>query len=145
MRLRELLEHPLGGMRIEIAGRFIGEEQLRARWRRRGQSPRAAARRRRAVLDDGRRALRGPRERSNCLARSSASAVAGQPKNELRQHRIFERREFRQEMVKLIDEADSARRIRVRSLSRELDAIDAIDHHGAGVGPFEQASDMEQE
>ena len=47
-------------------------------------------------------------------------------------------------MVELIDEADlGAAHARALGVA-ELDAIDAVDHHGAAVGPFEETGDMEQ-
>ena len=47
-------------------------------------------------------------------------------------------------MVKLIDEADLGTAHARAFTVAELDAIDAVDHHGAGVGAFEQSRDMEQ-
>ena len=46
--------------------------------------------------------------------------------------------------MELIDEADlGAAHARALGVA-ELDAIDAVDHHGAAVRPLEQAGDMEQ-
>ena len=76
-----------------------------ARWRRRGRSPRAAARRRKVAPAGDPSARRGRASLSSSLARASARA-ARQPEDELRQHDVLERRELRQEMVELIDEAN---------------------------------------
>ena len=78
------------------------------------------------------------------LARALLGLGSRQAKDELRQHDVLERREFRQEMVELIDEAD-LRAAHAGALAvAELDAIDAVDHHGAAVGAFEQTCDVEQ-
>ena len=47
-------------------------------------------------------------------------------------------------MVELIDEAD-LRAAHAGALAvAELDAIDAVDHHGAAIGAFEQSGDVQQ-
>ena len=90
---------------IEIAGRLVGEQDARARWRARGRWRRAAARRPRAAPGDARRAAQARRDRSSsaALPRASAARDAG---DHLRQHDVLERREFRQQMMELIDEAE---------------------------------------
>ena len=56
-------EDMVGGARVEIAGRLVGQQHARARWRPRARWRRAAARRRTVPPADGRRAGRG-RDRS---------------------------------------------------------------------------------
>ena len=59
---------------------------------------------------------------------------SGESKNELRQHGILQRRELRQKMMELVDETDLSAALARAVTVIELDAIDTVDHHGAGVG-----------
>ena len=58
--LEQQREHVLGGVRVEIAGRLVGQDQARAGWPARGRSPPAAARRRTAGPGGGRGAAARP-------------------------------------------------------------------------------------
>ena len=141
-RLNELLEHALGGGRVEIAGRLVGKEEPRPIGDGAGDGHAlllAAGKLRGAVI-----AALGNAERVEELARALLGFGSRQAKDELRQHDVLERREFRQEMVELIDEAD-LRAAHAGALAvAELDAIDAVDHHGAAIGAFEQSGDVQQ-
>ena len=113
---KQLLEHALGGGRVEIAGRLVGKEQPGTVGDGAGDRHAlllAAGELRRAMVASARRGRASP---SSSLARASAS-VWLKPENELRQHDVFQRREFRQEMVELIDEADLHAAHAGRSLS----------------------------
>src|SRR6188508_2325951 len=86
----------------------------------------------------------GNAKRVEELARAPLGLGSGKAKDELRQHDVLERREFRQEMVELVDEAD-LRAAHAGALTvAELHAIDAVDHHGAAIRTFEQSCDVEQ-
>ena len=76
-----------------------------ARWRPRGRWRRAAARRRKARPADA--SARGrAQDRSRSSPARSRACAPRKAADHLRQHDIFERREFRQQMMELIDEAD---------------------------------------
>ena len=98
----------LAGGVVEIAGRLVGRAGFSGRWRARGRSRRAAARRPTAAPAGGRAARPSPTRSSSIRGlapRAGARATAG---DHLRQHDVFERREFRQQMMELIDEAERA-------------------------------------
>src|SRR4029453_15006093 len=102
--LQELLENALGGRRIEIAGRLVGEKHLGTVGHGAGNSDAlllAARELRRAMIP----AL-FETERAEQLLRPRLGLVAAHTENELRQDHILERRELGQEMMELIDEAD---------------------------------------
>ena len=92
-------------VRIEVAGRLVGEENARrvGDRARHGDALLLAAREFRRTVDRGARP--GPRNPSSLLG-----PVLGfrprQAADELRHHHVFEGRELRQEVVELIDEAD---------------------------------------
>ena len=92
------------GARIEIAGRLVGQQDAR----RIGDRARdgdalllAAGKLRRAV----RQPILQP-EIGQQLGGARRAPPARQAADHLRQHHVLHRREFRQQMVKLIDEAD---------------------------------------
>ena len=60
----------------------------------------------------------------------------------LRQHDIFERREFRQQMMKLVDEPDLAAPQRRAGLVSHADGRHAGDIDLAAVRPLKQPGDM---
>ena len=68
-------------------------------------------------------------------------ATAG---DHLRQHDVFERRELRQQMVELVDEAERAAPQQGAVLVGQAAAIAPLDQHGAAIGPLEQPGDMQQ-
>ena len=95
---------------------------------------------RRAVVAAARRgrASRAARSaRASRLARSQAG-------DQLRHHDVLERRELRQQMMELVDEADLDRGACGCARRRRAAAIAAVDEHLAGVGPLEQAGDVQQ-
>ena len=114
-----------------------------ARWPRRGRWRRAAARRRR-VRPAGARGARPGREGQE-LRRALLRLALRQAADELRHHHVLQRRELRQEMVELVDEADFDRggarcapgrplrgRLRRRHRPRRHRAFPAGPRYGAG-------------
>src|SRR5262245_22166579 len=83
-------------------------------------------------------------ERAEQILRPRLGLVAADAENELRQHHILERRELRQEMMELIDEADLHAPHAGLVVVGKLGAIDAVDEDLAAVGAFEKSRDMEQ-
>jgi hypothetical protein len=67
-----------------------------------------------------------------------------QAANALRQHDVLQRREFRQEMVELVDEADLGPPQPRAALVVELRGCHAADKDFAAIGLFEQTRDMKQ-
>jgi hypothetical protein len=61
----------------------------------------------------------------------------------LRQHDIFERREFRQQMMELVDEADGGASQQSPPLVVETGAIFTADKYPAAVRTLQEAGDME--
>src|SRR6516165_4114022 len=126
-QLEELLEHPLCGVRVEIAGRLIGKEDLGVVGNSTGDGDAlllAAGKLRRPVIPalletKGLQELLAPRLR----------LVAGQAENQLRQHHVLERRELRQEVVELIDEAHLHAAYASLLFVREAAAVEAVDHN----------------
>ena len=86
----------------------------------------------------------GKPERAEQLLGPRLGPAARQPEDELRQHDVLQRREFRQEVVKLIDEANLHPPDAGLLLVVQPHAIDAVDEHGAAVRPLQQAGDMQQ-
>ena len=126
-----VVEDVPGGVRIEIAGRLVGEEQAR----RVGDRARDGDALLLAAGQFGRTVSRrapSPRKPSSCSARSFASAC-DRPRMSLRHHDVLERREFRQEMVELVDEADLHAPQRVRSGVVHAGGRLAADEDLAGV------------
>jgi hypothetical protein len=68
----------------------------------------------------------------------------GKPGDHLRQHDIFERRKFRQQMMELIDEADLAAPQRGALIVGHPDGGFAGDKHFPSVGRLEKARNMEE-
>ena len=77
------------------------------------------------------------------MARFSASArlSAG---DELRHHHIFERVEFRQQMMELIDEADVAAPDAGAFGIAQRGAVAPVQQHRTAIGAVEQPGDLEQ-
>ena len=78
------------------------------------------------------------------MSEASALAAARNAGDHLRQHDVFERREFRQQMVELIDETDLRPAQQCAPLVRQAAAIFAADQYRATIGPFEQSRYMQQ-
>src|SRR5512146_2773918 len=129
-------------MRIEIAGRLVGKQKPRSVGDAAGNSHAlllAAGKLRRTVVGPLAKA-----KRLQQLPRALLSIAPREPEDELRQHHVLKRRELREKVMELIDEAElGAAHSRALGVPA-LRAVDADDHHGAAVGPFEQARDMEQ-
>src|SRR6476619_1491719 len=129
-------------MRIKIAGRLVGEEQPRS-------VGDAAGDGHALLLASGqlRRTVFGPLAEAKGLQQLPGALLSfspREPENELRHYHVLKRRELREKVMELIDEADLVA-AHARALGvAELDAIDAVDHHGAAVRPFEETGDMEQ-
>ena len=140
----EGLEDMAGGLRVEIAGRLVGEQQRAARSRPRGRWRRAAARRRTVRRADASSRSPRPRKVRSCVARVPRLRLR-EAADELRHHHVLERRELRQQMVELVDEAEllaaDARCARHRPWRRSA-APPTIDL--AAVGLLEQARDVQQ-
>src|SRR5262245_12853942 len=140
--LQELLEHTLGGWRIEIAGRLVGEKHLRTVGHGAGNGDAlllAARELRRTMIP-----AFFETERAKQILRPRFGLVAAHTENKLRQDHILERRELGQEMMELIDEADLHAPHASLLVVGELAAIDAVDEDLSAVGPFEKPRDMEQ-
>ena len=102
--LEQDAENMVGGMQIEIAGRLVRQEDAR----RIGDRARdcdalllAARELRRPVQQAVAQAEIGQK-----LRRAPPRLRSGQPFDHLRQHDVFHRGEFRQQVMRLIDEAD---------------------------------------
>ena len=102
--LHQRLEDVIGGVRIEISGRLVGE-----------QHPRRIGDRARdgdaLLLAAGQfggpvRDALAETEIAQNFRRALDGLGALQPADHLRQHDVFERGEFRQQTVRLVDEAD---------------------------------------
>ena len=107
-KVSSALDDVIGGRRIEISGRLVGKQNPGPFGDRAGD--------RDALLLAARqlrRPMRRPRGEAEIVEQASACARAPawreRPCDHLRQHDIFERREFRQQMMELIDEADARR------------------------------------
>ncbi len=96
-----------GGAPVEIAGRFIGQQQARPHDSRPGRWPPAAARRRRVPPACGCR--RWPKtDFSEQSLQPQRPSFAGWRAISSRHHDIFQGSEFGQELVKLKDKTDGA-------------------------------------
>ena len=132
---QELGEHHVGGMLVEIAGRFVGEHQGGLIGKRAGDGDAllfAAGKLRRTVRQPMPQPQRGE-QRFGAVVRGNRRRAADQ----LRQDDIFDRVEIRQQMVELIDEPQlvtphvgAPRRI-------QLDRLDAGDADRAAEPAFE--------
>jgi len=140
--LQKLLEHPLGGWRIEISGRLVGEQHF-------GIVGDGAGNRHALLFAAGKlcRAMIPAlveAESFELLFGPRLGLVAAQTENELWEHDVLERRELRQKMMELIDEAHFHATHAGLVVVGQLAAIDAFDEHGARVGALEKARDVEQ-
>ena len=107
VELEEQLVHLVGGGRIEVAGRLVGEDGARRRGRRRARRRRAAARRPRARRACARAGAPSPTCASTRARRSRASSQP-RPRISAGHHDVLERREVGQQVMELEDEADLA-------------------------------------
>jgi len=89
-------------------------------------------------------AARGKADAVEQLRRFAARAAARDAGDHLRQHDVFERREFRQQMMELVDETDLRAAQQGAALVRQIAAILAADQHSAPIGALEQSCDMQQ-
>ncbi len=78
------------------------------------------------------------------LAGTLFCLLAGEPRNQLRHHDVFERGEFRQEMVELVDEADRATADRGALIFGQGSAGGATNGDLARIGMLQQARDVQQ-
>jgi len=76
--------------------------------------------------------------------RLAARAAARDARDHLRQHDVFERRKFRQQVMKLVDEPDMRAPQQCPPLFRQTAAILAADQHRTAVCALEQARNMQQ-
>ena len=132
----------VGGVRIEIAGRLVGQQHPRRIGDRAGDRDAllfAAGQFGRTMGD----AIAKPEIAEDFLgARHGLGPF--QAADHLRQHHVFQRREFRQQPVRLIDKADVG--------AADLGAFGIAQPGGGGaadidlalVGMFEQPGDMQQ-
>ena len=131
-----------GGVRIEVAGGLVGEQQARAVGHRArdGDALLLAARELGRPVQE---ALPQAEEAQE-LARPLAGLALRQPADELRHHHVLQGREFRQEVVELVDEA--------HLLAPQAGAL-GIPHRGrrtaadidlAAVGALQQAGEVQQ-
>ena len=103
-RSSSVFEHALAGRVVEVAGRLVAEQDLGVVGERAGD--------RDALLlaaREPRRPVSGARREADLLEkrrRLFPRLPARRRGDHLRQHDVFERREFRQQVVKLVDEAD---------------------------------------
>src|SRR6266849_4212365 len=123
---------PLGGVLVEIACGLVAEEDARLI----GEG-----------ADDGDALLlaAGEARRAVALALGAlARRAARDAGDHLRQHDVLERREFRQEMMELVDEAEILAADRGALAIRHAAALLARDQHLAAIRPLEQAGDVQE-
>ncbi len=101
------VEHPAGGLRVEVAGRLVGEQQPRPV----GQRPAERDPLLLAARQLGRTVAGARREpdRGEQVARPRLGGGARDAGGALRQRDVLQRRELRQQVVELVDEADGRR------------------------------------
>jgi hypothetical protein len=97
-------EYVIGGLRVEIAGRLVGQQHARAvgDGARNGDTLLLAA-------GQFRRPMALPLRKTKItekFARAGCGLGARQARDHLRQDKILERRKLRQQMMELVDEAD---------------------------------------
>ncbi len=141
-RPTRVLEHAVAGGVVEIAGRLVGEQDLGVV----GQCPDdrdplllAARQPCRAVLGARRQTDTGQQRRR--LLPGPPAPDAG---DHLRQHDVFERRKFRQQMMELIDETQLGAAQQGSVLVGEAAAILPADRDRAAIRAFEQPGDVQQ-
>ena len=98
------LEDMLAVLRIQIAGRLVGEQDLRARWQKRVRWRRAAARRRKARPGNGVRDLSDPTSSASC----APAARRLEAEDLHRDQNIFVRRQARDQVKRLENKTDLA-------------------------------------
>ena len=109
-------EDMVGGLRIEIAGRLVGQQHARARWRPRGRWRRAAARRRTIRPGDGCARSAEPEDSRAARARALARLGAREPARS-----AAAARRFRAPRIPAADDGTGRRsRSRVRRSARPL-------------------------
>ena len=99
---------PSRGGVIEIAGRLVGQQDLRVVGQRaddRDALLLAAGEPRRAMVE---RAAPSPTRSSSCRGLARGPRRRGDAGDHLRQHDVLQRRELRQQVVELVDEAERA-------------------------------------
>ena len=103
---RKRAEHVVGGLRVEVAGRLVGQQHPGAVGDRAGDGDSllfAAGQFRRAMA-----LALSETEIGEQFARAGRGLSAREPRDHLRQDEILERRELRQQVMELVDEADVA-------------------------------------
>ena len=140
-KVEKRVQHALAGRVIEVAGRLVAEQDLGVVGKRSGERDALllASRKARRPVPGARRKADLIEERGRLFPRLSARHCG----NHLRQHDIFERREFRQQMMELVDEADGGAPQQSPPLVVETGAIFTADKYRAAVRTLQEAGDME--
>ena len=138
----ERLENMDSGFRIEIAGRLVGEQYCWAVGDCAGNRDPLLL----AAGQFGRPVFSAPgwAEVMQQLRGALLRLAPGKPGDHLRQHDIFERRKFRQQMMELIDEADLAAPERGALIVGHPDGGFAGDKHFPRVGRLKKARNVEE-
>jgi len=139
--VEESPQHTLAGGVIEVAGRLVTEQNFGLVGERAGDRDPlllTAREARRAMPGAGRQA--DPIEQPGRLFPRQPARHRG---DHLRQHDIFERREFRQQMMELVDKADLRAAQQRPPLVFEPAAILAGDQYRAAIGTLQQAGDVQ--
>ena len=127
--------------RVEVAGRLVGEHDARAARRARGPRRRAAAGRRRARTGGGSRRSPRPTLVDDLVEPRLVGLAAGELE---RQHDVLGRREHREQVEELEDEADVvAAQLRERGVVEAGD-VDAGDGDLARGGRVEAGEDVHE-
>ncbi len=135
-------EHMVGGFRVEIAGRLVGQQHPRAvgdRARDGDALLLAAGQFRRTMA-----LALGEAKIAQELARPGGGLRARKPGDHLRQNEVFQRRELWQQVMELIDEADFGAPERRALVVVHRRGRGAADRHLAGVGPLQQPRQMQE-
>ena len=141
-QLNELAEHMLGRFRIEIARRLVGQKQLRRVGKAAadcGPLLLAARHSRRPVIDAIRKA-----NAAKQFARPRLRLAPRGTADQLRNDDVLKRGKFRQQLMKLIDEADIRAPQPRAVLLRHLGAVAAIDDNAAAGRRLQQACNVQQ-
>ncbi|MOA15409.1 hypothetical protein D3C78_1355650 [compost metagenome] len=136
------VEYIMRGLRIEIAGRLVGEQQERRVGDGAGNGDTLLF----TAGEFGRTVFTAMPHAHIVEQRAGALASfsLGETGDELRHHHIFHRREFRQEVMELINEADIAAADRGARFIRQAVAGRVVNIDLAGIGMFQQACQMQQ-
>ena len=105
-QLRQRAKDMVGGVRIEIAGGLVGQQQRGALATARAMATRCCS----PPDSSAGRWVSRRRGRDSPAVRRRARDLGGQAADQLRHHHVFQRRELRQQVMELVDEADLVRR-----------------------------------